>query len=226
MTPFHFYLAAFKTLLFRLLDIDDLVIGIADGNRNDSDTLNSIGFYLNLLPLRFRSSQKQTFTDALKEAKAKSYSALGNARVPFDLLLSELAVPRSATYSPIFQVFLNYRQGIDENRPFCGCETDGLQFESGRTAYDINIDIVDSVGGNPLIAFNVQEGLYTSSDAEILSTTFINLLEAFSENPGLDVKRPALYKEEEVQKAITLGQGQYLKPNLMTNVSNAVKVLW
>ena len=70
-----------------------------------------------------------------------------------------------------------------------------------------SIDIVDNVGGNPLIAFSVQEGLYTSSDAEILSTTFINLLEAFSENPGLDVKRPALYKEQEVQKAITLGQG-------------------
>lgn len=50
-TPFHFHLAAFKTLLFRLLDVDDFSIGIADSNRVDNNVLSSVGMYFNLLPL-------------------------------------------------------------------------------------------------------------------------------------------------------------------------------
>ncbi|KAL8690546.1 MAG: hypothetical protein Q9224_004381, partial [Gallowayella concinna] len=53
-TPFHLYLAAFKTMLFRLTDAQDLTVGIADANRIESDVIGSIGFFLNLLTLRFR----------------------------------------------------------------------------------------------------------------------------------------------------------------------------
>ena len=55
-TPFHLHLAAFKAMLFCFAgeDTKDLTIGIADAARNDSDVKDSIGFFLNLLTLRFR----------------------------------------------------------------------------------------------------------------------------------------------------------------------------
>ncbi|KAK0701174.1 hypothetical protein B0T21DRAFT_435091 [Apiosordaria backusii] len=53
-TSFHVYLAALQTLLFRLLpEPDSLFIGIADANRTDKRFMHSIGFFLNLLPVRF-----------------------------------------------------------------------------------------------------------------------------------------------------------------------------
>jgi hybrid polyketide synthase / nonribosomal peptide synthetase ACE1 len=45
-TPFHFYLAAFKLMLFLFTDVEELTIGIADANRNDSDVINTIGMLL------------------------------------------------------------------------------------------------------------------------------------------------------------------------------------
>jgi hybrid polyketide synthase / nonribosomal peptide synthetase ACE1 len=207
-TPFHFHLAALKTLVLRNVHVDDFCIGIADGNRNDPDTLNSLGSYVNLLPLRFKASHRQTFVDAIKEAKANAYEALSYPAVPFDVLLSELAVPRSASHTPIFQVLLNYRLGIEENRPFCGCATEGLQFESGRTSDDIVLDIVDNVGGNPLLRLNVQQSLYTTRDAETLLHSYINLLNAFSRNPEQLTTGPSLYKDSDVTKAIELGRGK------------------
>lgn len=206
-TPFHFYLAAYKILLVRFLNVDDLCIGIADGNRNDSDMLESIGFYLNLLPLRFRSSSMPTFGEALKEARAKAYSALSNSRVPFDVLLNDLGVPRSATHNPLFQVFLNYRQGVQANRTFCDCESDGLEFESGRTAYDLNLDVIDYADGDSTVMLMVQKELYTLHDAEVLSKCYLNLLEAFSRNPALRIERVALYSAADVEQAIELGRG-------------------
>lgn len=56
VTPFCFYLGVFRVLLARLANIKDFCIGIADANRLDGDMLDAVGMYLNLLPLRFRTS--------------------------------------------------------------------------------------------------------------------------------------------------------------------------
>ncbi|KAL2864256.1 uncharacterized protein BJX67DRAFT_383918 [Aspergillus lucknowensis] len=207
-TTFHFYLAALDILLFRYTGVDDLCIGIADGNRADADTQCSVGFYLNLLPLRFRPTSTQQFAQALSEAKKKAYAAMAHGQAPFDLVLSELSAPRSATYSPLFQVFLNFRQGVEQSREFCGCATDGLKFESGRTGYDINVDIVHSPGEKPLIAFNVQAGLYTRNDAEILLKSYIELLDSFSRNPDVPITAPSLHPARDIQVGLELGRGE------------------
>ncbi|OOQ90641.1 putative hybrid NRPS/PKS enzyme [Penicillium brasilianum] len=209
-TAFHFYLAALDVLLFRYTGVDDLSIGIADGNRTDADTQNSVGFYLNLLAVRFRPTSTQTFAHALNEAKKKAYMALSHGRAPIDLVLSELSAPRSAAYSPLFQVFLNFRQGVEQNRRFCGCDTDGLKFESGRTGYDINVDIVHSLEERPLIAFNVQDGLYTRGDAGILLRSYIELLDGFSRHPEDLITQSPLHPAGQVQNAVNLGRGKIL----------------
>lgn len=210
ITPFHFYLVAFKTLLFRFLEIEDLCIGIADANRTDSDALQSIGMYLNLLPLRFRSESGQTFANALKEAQSKVRSALTNSRLPFDVLLEELDPPRSATHSPLFQAFVDYRPPIQAERSFAGCKMLEEEYEIGRTAYDIALEIVDTVGGDATIGFMLQKDLYSRSDAEILMKSYMALLEEFSKNAAMRLDRPSLFSGVDVEKAIKLGQGQSL----------------
>lgn len=110
-TSFHFYLAAMKSLLYSFLETDDVCIGIADANKNDFDTMEAIGLYLNLLPLRFRSKEKETFKEAVIDTKAKVFAAISHSRLPFDVLLDKLGVPRSASHSPMFQAFIDYRRG-------------------------------------------------------------------------------------------------------------------
>ncbi|KAI9768100.1 MAG: putative Hybrid PKS-NRPS biosynthetic cluster [Geoglossum simile] len=207
VSPFQVYLAVYRAMLFRLLDTDDLCIGVADANRNESDTLQSLGCYLNLLPIRFRRPDpRQTVSEVLKETKAKSQQAFANSQVPFDALLAELGVPRSPSHSPLFQVFLNYRQGIQENRTFAGCESDWVEFDGGQIPYDISIDVIDNLGGDALIRLSVQTALYTSDDAGVLIKIFVNLLNSFSTNPASRLGRLVLYSEEDTQTAVNLGQ--------------------
>lgn len=54
-------------------------------------------------------------------------------------------MPRSSSYSPLFQAFLNYRQNICEVRAFCGCESKGELLGAGQTSYDLSLDTVDDV---------------------------------------------------------------------------------
>ena len=217
VTTFHFYLATFKVLLYRYAQANDLIIGIADGNRNDVDALESIGFFLNLLPLRLRSEEKQTFASALKEAHSKAYAALSNSRVPFDVLLEELNVPRSPSYNPIFQAFVNYRQGAQEKLPFGNCELEGETYEVGRTGYDISLDVIENAGGEASIMFLTQKDLYSQADTEILAKSFHELMDSFSRDTSLEIDLASLFTNEDIDQAVALSRGEHFPSPVMAN---------
>jgi hybrid polyketide synthase / nonribosomal peptide synthetase ACE1 len=208
-TPFHFYLATFKTLLFRLLGTEEMCIGIAHANRVDNDVLESIGMYLNLLPVRFRAQSKQKFEDALSEARTKAYTAMANGNLSFNILLEELDVPRSATHSPLFQAFVNYRQGVQEKRVFGGCQAEGLDYQFARSPYDLSLDIIDNPGGDSIITLMLQKGLYSVHSANTLTKCFLNLLDEFSINSSIRADSAPLFSPESIQQACELGRGQY-----------------
>ncbi len=52
VTPYHFHLAILSTLLARYTETSEFCIGLGDANRKDPDVRESLGLYLNLVPLR------------------------------------------------------------------------------------------------------------------------------------------------------------------------------
>ena len=206
-TPFHFYLAAYKAMLFSFTDAQDLTIGIADANRNDSDVMGSIGFFLNLLALRFRRQPEQQFVDAIVEARNTTYGALGNSRLPFDVLLKELNVARSSSYSPFFQAFFDYRQGAQEKHAWGNTQFEFQEVHPGRTAYDITLDITDNAQGS-FVMLRAQKGLYDPTAASLLLETYIHFLNTLSENARLSLDATPLFSEKQLTQATQIGRGK------------------
>jgi hybrid polyketide synthase/nonribosomal peptide synthetase ACE1 len=206
-TPFHFYFAAYQTLLFRLLNVDDVCIGMADANRLEHDAMTSIGNYLNLLPVRLQAKPVQSFVDAMQQVRTRTYGALGNSKIPFDVLLEELKVERSPLYGPLFQSFINYRQGVQEKRMFGDARAEGQEYLIAKTAYDMSLDIIDNPGGHATVSFMVQRSLYSEHDAERLMACYVRLLEAFSKKPTATLAQPSLYSQEQLDHALKRGRG-------------------
>ncbi|KAE9373525.1 hypothetical protein N431DRAFT_482543 [Stipitochalara longipes BDJ] len=211
-TTFHFYLAVFKVMLFSFTDVKDLTIGIADANRNDSDVMDTIGFFLNLLTLRFSRHPEQQFADAITEARNTTYAALGNSRLPFDVLLKELNVPRSSAYSPFFQAFFDYRQGAQTQHTWSNCQFEVQEINPGRTAYDITLDVTDSATG-ALVMFRAQKGLYDLAATDLLLRTYVHLVDVLSNNTPFSLRDTPLFSEKELTHALGLGRG----PNLTSS---------
>ncbi|KAK7981308.1 hypothetical protein PG988_003546 [Apiospora saccharicola] len=208
-TPFHFYLAAYKSMLFRFTNAKDLTVGIADANRTDRDVNNSIGFFLNLLTLRFRRQDNQQFSEAVSEARDTTYSALGHSRLPFDVLLNELNVARSSTHSPFFQAFFDYRQGAQENHPWGNTQWEFQEVHPGRTAYDITLDVTDS-GTGSLLIFRAQKGLYDLTAAKLLMETYTHFLEFLSASPETSLGETPLFSQQQLTRATEIGRGPKL----------------
>ncbi|KAJ5703384.1 hypothetical protein N7493_011773 [Penicillium malachiteum] len=207
VTPYHFYLAIWQIFLLRLFDIDDICIGLGDGNRTDPDVKGTIGLFLNLVPIRFRRKSSQSFGEALKDTRAASQSAFAHGHVPLSIILSELDVPRSTSHTPLFQVSFNYRPGIAISRKFCGCTAKGSLLTAGGISYDLHLDVVDGGTGETSLYMVVQRNLYKEEHASLLLRGFHSLLQALLENPAVGVPSPSLFSQDDIQKALTAGRG-------------------
>ncbi|KAH8667031.1 hypothetical protein BX600DRAFT_380683 [Xylariales sp. PMI_506] len=216
-TPFHFYLAAFYTMLFRLTNADELTIGMADAARNTGDILGSIGFFLNLLPLRFRHQPTQRFDEAISNARKTSHAALESSRLPFDVLLTELGVPRSASHSPLFQAFIDYRQGSPEKQVWGNCQLEMQEWHLGKTAYDITVDVTDTAA-DAVIMLRVQKSLYDLTAANLLLETYVHFLHDFASDTSLTLSAPPLFSNEMLTRAVEVGRG----PNMVSDWPNTL----
>lgn len=144
-TSFHFYLTIFQAVLLRVWNAEDISIEIADSNRNEERLMDCIEPLLNLPPLRFHTTKHQTFSEALRATRSEVLSTLAHGSVPFHTLFNSLHVPQSAEHSPLLQAFVDYRQAEGQRKASGKCEMTPLQFELGKAAYDISLDIVNKV---------------------------------------------------------------------------------
>lgn len=211
-------------LLHRLTGVEDLAVGIADGGRNHyplgteddggmagiESIVHSIGPYLNLVPLRFEVTGAHTFGRLIADARAKSYAGLEHARVPFEVLLRELQVARSAAHSPLFQAFVDYRQGSGQERaPLGGCSLEMRELQMGSTGYDLSLDVIDNPDGDARVAIMGQASLYAEADVRVVRDVFEDILHEFVQSPSKRIAQEWQYRQSDVQKALELGQGEW-----------------
>jgi hybrid polyketide synthase/nonribosomal peptide synthetase ACE1 len=211
-TPFHFHLAVWKTLLLRFFDMNDVCIGLGDGNRTEADILRSMGLFLNLLPVKFSQQPGQSFGESLKEVRNVTQAAFSHSRVPFDVILTELNVPRSASHNPLCQTLFNYRPKVEQSRSFCGCVANGALLGGGETSFDLGLDVGNVGAGETLIHLSVQKSLYGMEHAEILLSSYVNILRSFLRNPATRVTWPELHSKDDIQRALAAGRGKLITP--------------
>lgn len=211
-SPFHFFLAAFGVLLHRLTTSDEVCIGMAESGREFGKYAHSVGFYLNLLPLRLQvgtGEAARTFEQVLLHARQKSQKAMAHARLPFNEILDSSGVELADTHSPLFQAFINYRPGISTKRDYCGCRGEGQDIDASATGYDLSLDIVENPGAQIALRFDLQASLYTQRDAQLLLDGLVGLVQDFASDVRADIRHPALYgmSEGATQSSIALGRG-------------------
>ncbi|KAJ5951279.1 uncharacterized protein N7479_009692 [Penicillium vulpinum] len=224
-TNFHFYLTILQALVFRLLpDTNEFFVGIADSNRVDKDSINTIGCLVNLLPLKFNRAESSKLDQGVKLTRSKVYSALQHSRVPFDVLVNELGIDRSAMHTPIFQIFMDYRLSDHEKSRLAGCDAD-LSWNNAATGYDLQLEVLDTVAGESLVVLKVQEALYSKEAAELLLGAFVNLLEQATKKPAdhVDLSSPQLWSEKDIDDALAVGKGPELDLEWPATVAHRVE---
>ncbi|KAI9040688.1 PKS-NRPS hybrid synthetase psoA [Aspergillus affinis] len=206
-TSFHFFLAAFQVLLHRLLGTEQMCIGMVDANRSDQTFRDSIGFFLETIPVLLRVDSEQKFSEVLQTTRTKTYSALAKTGVPTEEILRACNIPASTTETPLFQVVFNYRMGASRTSPMHGLDMKFLDYADAKNPFDLVVSVDELDDGTAMLTFSLQDYLYDQEGAELLTNAYVHLLDILSEDINRSVGSVPMFPTNLTKKAIALGTG-------------------
>ncbi|KPM44244.1 Polyketide synthase-nonribosomal peptide synthetase [Neonectria ditissima] len=206
VSPFHFHLAVMQVLLARYANTEDVCIGIVDANRNDARFAQTVGCFINMLPIRSNVSSHDSFANVARAASKKALAAFAHAAVPFDMILDKVKAPRSSASTPLFQAAVNYRTGSVWELPLGDCQMKLAGAKDADNPYDISLGITD-MGSGCMIEIHCQASLYTSEGCRTILDSYVRLLESFAENPHLNITECEIHDKAQVSQALELGKG-------------------
>lgn len=196
VTLYMTLLAAFKTLLFRHTDQEDMVVGSPIANRNHPEVEGVIGFFVNTLALRTDMSGDPTFRELLKQVKEVTLGAFDHQDTPFDKVVEDLQPQRSLSYSPVVQVSF----GLNNTPPHKGGPSDltltPIQIESGTSKFDLSLELWEIPDGLKGI-LEYSTDLFEGPSIARLMQRFETLLDSIVADPEQRISRLSLLTEAE-----------------------------
>jgi FkbH-like protein len=194
-TPFAVMLAAFDLVLAGETGTDDLVIGTLATGRTRPELQETLGVFVNLLPLRLRVDRRRTFAEHLEHAREVAARAFAAQDVPFERILDAVGAERPPNRRALVQTILALQNAMTAQ---ADAEPTGALFqpqglEVRAEASDIalsNADLMVRVVRRPeglLGSIEYDVDLYDESTARRVADEYVALLEAVTKEPGLAV---------------------------------------
>ncbi|KAI1772910.1 lovastatin nonaketide synthase [Hypoxylon cercidicola] len=206
VTAMHFYLSTMLALLNRILDVYDICVGVTDAGRLDPSYSNTIGHFINILPMRFDVKRESSFAELLRNTSQIVLDCYEHSAVPLDVILERLHIQRPSTYTPLFQIAFNYRVGELLHGSFGDCTTKLVR-------------ITQTGQGGHLLEVISCDNLYSATATEFVMDSYVRLLELVSLDSRESLHQYNIYSPERVEQAIDLGRGpsvHYNWPDTLT----------
>ncbi|KAM0441837.1 hypothetical protein ACHAQK_004775 [Fusarium lateritium] len=210
ISQFHFHLALLQVLLAKYTGAEDICVGIVDANRSDDKFAQTVGYFVNMLPVRASVSKTATFSEIAKTASRKTLTVLNEAAVPFDKLLTKLNVPRLAGTTPLFQAALNYRMGSIWEMPLGDASLELADVKDASNPFDLSLGIAETPTGCVIELYSLSS-LYSQEACSTILESYIRLLDAFASDSGTNIASVGIHDNAQVAKAIELGAGPVVK---------------
>ncbi|MDZ7959073.1 MAG: amino acid adenylation domain-containing protein [Aulosira sp. DedQUE10] len=147
VTLFMTLLAAFKVLLHRYTQQDDILVGTPIANRNRSEIEGLIGFFVNTLVLRSNLQGNPTFKQLLAQVREVTLGAYAHQDLPFEQLVEELQPERDLSHSSLFQVMFILQNAPTETLHLPNLTLNPLKVENNTANFDLTLSMVETDTG-------------------------------------------------------------------------------
>ncbi|MCW8091974.1 MupA/Atu3671 family FMN-dependent luciferase-like monooxygenase [Alteromonas sp. ASW11-130] len=197
-SQFNLILSAFNSFLSRYTAQKDIVVGVPFANRELSDVEQMIGLFINTLPIRTQLTEQQTFKQLISQVSETLQEASINQQTPLVEIIEAVNPVRSASYSPLFQVLVNY---LDAPVGQTVSEFQQSVFNLGDqneqlAKYDLSLNIVNRGGTHELI-FEYNNLLFTPQTVIRMAEHFVSMLESMLDSPDLLLSEHSVLTEDE-----------------------------
>lgn len=179
---FMVMLAAYATLLQRYSGQDDIVIGSPVAGRTHLQLEPLIGFFVNMLPVRVRFEQSQTFVQLLNQVQQQLASALANQQVPFERIVQEVVRVRDTSRTPVFQAVLSYQDLAYDGLTLADLAVTAIDPQLDVAKYDLLLNVMPQ-GDAGWLTMEYSSALFDESTIADMLANLVALLRRMLTTP-------------------------------------------
>jgi len=219
ITNFALLLSVFQWLLFRRSRQRDVVVGIPTLGHKDRRFEETVGYFVNPLPLRCQLHGALRFRELARNTARDIREALDHRDAPFAVIVERIGGARDPARTPVFQVLFNLLSRrtlgdmVDLLYPveappivdFGGLKAGAYALDQQEGQFDLTLELVDR-GNDFLGLLKYCTDLFTSGEAAELASEYYALLESAlaDQDTALfaESDKPAAAMAPEAEKAV------------------------
>ncbi|MGB3533919.1 MAG: amino acid adenylation domain-containing protein [Microcoleaceae cyanobacterium] len=197
VTLFTLLLTAFKVLLHRYTQQNDIIIGTDIANRDRSELEGLIGLLVNTLVLRTNLSENPSFREVLNRVREVTLAAYAHQDLPFEKLVEVLNPERNLSQiMPLFQVKFDLQLATVKPLELSGLTIERLPLENKTVKYELRFNLQETEQGiSGQVEYNTD--LFKESTIARLVEHFKTLLFSIVDNPEQQLSELSLLSETE-----------------------------
>ncbi|MEM9257077.1 MAG: amino acid adenylation domain-containing protein [Pseudomonadota bacterium] len=197
-TLFMVLSAVYYTVLRAFTGHEDVVFGTDVANRLDPSLESVVGFFVNVVPLRFRQPGSHSFRQLMSAVRSQLLEVYRHQDVPFDRLVDELGARGQQGSNPLVQSLLvlqNAPFSVAPSAPLNGAGEDKivppgmtmLDLDNQVSRFDVSLFATESGGGLSLV-WKFRRARYQERDVQQLATAFVALVRRATSDPEVSVQ--------------------------------------
>jgi amino acid adenylation domain-containing protein len=205
-TIFQVLLAAFKILLQRLVLEDDIIVGSPFGGREEIETEDLIGFFVNTHALRTSLAGNPTFGELLNRVREVTLGASLRQQPPLHHIVKAFKGDRNLAAHSLFQVVFGLQRDFTEGWSLPEITATHLDLDSGASKFDLTA-LVTEASDHLRLRFEYSSDLFDPATVERWGRQFRILTENIIAEPWRRISDFPLDTAEERRQCLARGEG-------------------
>jgi amino acid adenylation domain-containing protein len=199
-TLFATLLAAFASLVGRLSDQTDIVVGVPAAGQSLLDDAILVGHCVDFLPIRTRWTPEATLTDVLATVKRNVLDAYEHQSYTLGTLVRKLELPRTANRLPLTEIQFNLERLADD-LALPGLRIDVEPNAKAFVNFDLFLNIIESDAGLR-IDCDYNTDLFDAATIDRWLTYYSRVLDAIVSDPTAPVGRVSFLSADDRRRAL------------------------
>ena len=225
-TPFQYLLAAFRSFHYRYTEQDDLTVHMVDGRRPHPDLEETIGFFVNLIPIRFTEGCDASFDRLLEYTKSSALEATQHSTVPFDAIVDAVNVEKTPSHFPLGQLALNYQShGKMPKFKTQDFEISQIDSEDIPTACEMQLEALEDPDNGLDLRLEYSSTLYGAHEMDLFFDNFLHYFTNVIKDHRQPISEVAMCGPKESENLKETFWNTSFTENTWNNVSVVDKIL-
>ncbi|MBL0743081.1 non-ribosomal peptide synthetase [Chryseolinea lacunae] len=209
-TVFSVFLTCVNVLLHRYTGRKDLVTGTPVVGRDHADLENVVGNFVNIIPLRTRIDETETFSSVLNRVKDGVLGAYQHQLYPDRFIRDDVRATGADHLQPLFDVLVQC-QSLPS---FVDQSTDGIRIEAYRSAVkgnyhkvDLTFDLMVNADQASTIEIEYDAQLFSDASADAIKENLVQIIQTVLHNGDVPLSEIQLISSaEEEEEALQFRQ--------------------